>query len=67
MAGRIKRKPRYEGKRSVGMTAKSRESELASPKAEAMDGPVRRKVRSVEGAVNARRGCSAVWVLKGWV
>lgn len=49
------------------MVAKSSERELATPKEDAVIGPVRRKVRSADGALRARIGWSAYWEENGAV
>ena len=48
--------PRREGNRNVGIAAKRRESEFATPYADATSGPVRRNVSSADGALSARIG-----------
>lgn len=53
----MKRKPRCEGKRKVGMALNSNESEEATPIAVPMSGAVRSAVRRAEGATSERRGC----------
>lgn len=63
--GKVKRKPRREGKRRVGILAKRRESELASACDVAIKGNVRRSSRIAVGAARARIGSIARFIDKG--
>jgi len=65
--GRMKRKPRWEGKRKVGIAEKRREIVLAIPKALPSNGAVSSAVRSALGAMSARTGRRAMLKVKGLV
>jgi hypothetical protein len=51
--GPVKRKPRWDGKRNVGIAANIKLIELATPYALAITGPVSKNVKIVEGAASA--------------
>ncbi len=61
----MKRKPRWEGKRKVGIAESRRDIEPAIPKAVPRRGAVRRVIRRVDGATRARMGRTTAFRLKG--
>lgn len=63
----MKRNPKWEGKRSVGIVEKRRETVLAMPKAVPSIGAMKSAVRMAFGATRARTGRIAVLRVKGVV